>query len=431
MNESPGKMKRLRKRIKGVGKSGGGEVSRTEFDDMSRLVHELETYQTELLQANDELRETQQRLEQIGRKYFDLYDLAPVGYLTLNSSGLITRANLAAAELLGTERSRLNDRRFSVHVHPDSLPEFTAHCDEVRKTGGSASCETRLKAPGNEEKYVQLNCRPEPDAVGNDVSIWVTLSDISEKKQLQREREKLYQDLGRHSRLLEQSNQELDAFNYSVSHDLRAPVRSVLGFAEALAGEAEETLPDRTRDYLERIVSSAHHMKQIIDGLLALSRVSRADMRQTSTDLARLAREITRDLKDRDPERRVMFLIDDDLIVHGDERMLRMALDNLLSNAWKYTLKTDSPRIELVEETIDDTRTFVIRDNGAGFDAVHASRLFEPFQRLHREKEYGGIGIGLTIVDRVIRRHGGNIWAEGEKGAGAAFYFTVPEREKE
>jgi signal transduction histidine kinase/HAMP domain-containing protein len=222
------------------------------------------------------------------------------------------------------------------------------------------------------------------------------------------------------------ANKELEAFAYSVSHDLRAPLRAIDGFSRILFEKYDALLDSKGRDYLQRTCSAAQRMGQLIDDLLNLSRLTRKQMQWTKVDLSSLASEIEAELRERQPDRVVDFLVRDDLVVPGDERLLRAALENMLGNAWKFTGNNHRARIEFGMVTKEDEPVFFVRDNGAGFDMKYADQLFGAFQRLHSMTEYPGTGIGLAIVQRVIHRHGGSIWAEGIVGQGATFYFKFP-----
>jgi signal transduction histidine kinase len=224
---------------------------------------------------------------------------------------------------------------------------------------------------------------------------------------------------------LEHANSELDTFSYSVSHDLRAPLRSINGFCQALLDDYEERLDERGKDYLKRVRNAAKHMGELIDGLLALARVARSDLQRERVDLSQLANDVGTMLRATWPGRHVDFHVQDGLEADGDPRLLKAVLENLLGNAWKYSSKIKDARVEVVCVNSNDGQTFCIRDNGAGFDMTYASKLFGPFQRLHSAEEFEGTGIGLATVQRIIQRHGGKIWAEGSPGNGASFYFTL------
>lgn len=224
---------------------------------------------------------------------------------------------------------------------------------------------------------------------------------------------------------LSAANRELDAFAYAVSHDLRAPLRAMNGFSRALVEDCGEQLQGEARVYLEQIDLASRKMRDLIDGLLALSRSTRGEIQRDGVDLSALARHLCDDLARAAPERQVAVEIDEGLRVCGDGRMIEAALGNLLSNAWKYTAPAPEARIRVYGEERDGQRWFCVADNGAGFDMAHAARLFQPFQRLHRQDEFPGIGIGLATVQRIVHRHGGLIEARGEPGKGAVFCFCL------
>ncbi len=235
----------------------------------------------------------------------------------------------------------------------------------------------------------------------------------------------LNENLKQHAAQLEAANKELEAFSYSVSHDLRAPLRSIDGFSQALLEDYGGKLDAEGRDYLGRVRAGSQHMAQLIDDMLNLSRVTRQEMRLEDVDLSALAKSIAAELKNSSPERNVDFVITEGLAVEGDGRLLRAALDNLLANAWKFTGKQPRARIEFGTGQKDGRLVYFVRDNGAGFDMAYADKLFGVFQRLHKASDFPGTGVGLATVQRVIHRHGGRVWAEGRKGQGATFYFTI------
>jgi light-regulated signal transduction histidine kinase (bacteriophytochrome) len=226
---------------------------------------------------------------------------------------------------------------------------------------------------------------------------------------------------------LEVANRHLETFSYSVSHDLRAPLRAITGFSRILADEFAERLDEEGRGCLNRVRASARHMDELIDGMLALGRVVKADLSREPIDLTAMAEEIVRELRSSEPQRVVDIAIDRGLCAMGDPSLVRAVLTNLLGNAWKFTSKRSSARIELMKTGEEGLHSvFVVRDNGAGFDAAYASKLFGVYQRLHRQEEFPGNGVGLATVERIISRHGGRIWAEGHLNLGAKFFFTLP-----
>lgn len=242
----------------------------------------------------------------------------------------------------------------------------------------------------------------------------------------QQQREYLEREIGRRTADLVASNGELEAFCYSVSHDLRTPLRSMDGFSQALVEDYGDTLDEDALDYLHRIRGASQRMGQLIDDLLALSQVTRADLEHEQIDLSALARQVGRDLAEAHGDRAVELEVEDGLAVVGDERLLRVLVSNLLGNAWKFTAGRDPAHVQVAAEA---GGVVVVRDDGAGFDMQYADHLFGAFQRLHRANEYPGTGIGLATVQRIVHRHGGRIWGEGELDRGATFRFTLSPEE--
>lgn len=224
---------------------------------------------------------------------------------------------------------------------------------------------------------------------------------------------------------LQAANEELEAFSYSVSHDLRAPLRSIDGFSLALLEDYGDVLDGEGKTYLERLRANAQRMGVLIEAMLQLSRVTRTELHREAVDLSALAGEIVARLRDAAPEHTATIEIEAGMTVLADPHLLQIALENLLTNAWKYSAGTQQPRIEIASSRDERGLVYRVRDNGAGFDMQRADRLFKPFQRLHAEREFEGTGIGLATVQRVIHRHGGRIWAESAPGLGATFYFTL------
>jgi signal transduction histidine kinase len=243
------------------------------------------------------------------------------------------------------------------------------------------------------------------------------------------------QDIQQLNRRLEQQlhevedvNSELETFSYSVSHDLRGPLARIVGFSRALLELHSGALDEEGKLYAARILSAAEKTTQLVDALLNLARLTRTELRREPVDLAEIARSIAGELEARDPSRRVEFRIAMEAKTAGDPTLLRAAMLNLLENAYKYTGRTEHALIEFGAGAMEDIPFFYVRDNGAGFESDHAQNLFQPFHRLHSTAEFEGSGIGLATVDRIIRRHGGRIWAEAKVGQGATFYFTLPAR---
>lgn len=229
---------------------------------------------------------------------------------------------------------------------------------------------------------------------------------------------------------LENTNLELEAFSYSVSHDLRTPLRAIDGFSQALLEDYENVLDDEGKDYLQRVRRASQRMGELIDDILKLSRVNRVDMSYQEVDLSKLVEQLLGELRDTEPERKVEVVVTSQLAATCDPHLIKIALANLLNNAWKYTSKSERTKIEFGMRLYDGEPVFFVQDNGVGFDMTYADKLFGAFQRLHTESEFSGSGIGLATTKRVISRHAGKIWAESSVGAGATFYFTLPAPEK-
>jgi two-component system sensor histidine kinase/response regulator len=254
----------------------------------------------------------------------------------------------------------------------------------------------------------------------------------SEARQLAEARALLLADLEQKNRELAAVNQELEAFSYSVSHDLRAPLRSIDGFAHALLEDYAASLDEDGQEYLRHVREAAQHMGELIDGLLTLAGVTRSQLRREAVNLSQLARDVGKRLQNHssDSARQVELWVEEGLSAVGDTRLLENVLQNLLGNAWKFTSNRPEARVEVGKSIRDGVLAFFVRDNGAGFDMTYADRLFGAFQRLHAATEFEGHGIGLATVSRIVRRHGGRIWAEGQTGVGATFYFTLGEGER-
>lgn len=236
--------------------------------------------------------------------------------------------------------------------------------------------------------------------------------------------EQLEQRVAERTRDLLATNQELEAFCHSVAHDLRTPLRAIDGFSRALATSCQEKLDEQGRGYLQRIRASAQRMGSLIDAMLALSRVTRCEMRREACDLSGMAREIAAELQPPSADHLVEFQIEPELRAEGDPQLLWIVLENLLGNAWKFTRRRPHPRVEFGRAAANGKEAFFVRDNGIGFDMAYADKLFHTFERLHGDG-FAGLGIGLATVDRILRRHGGRVWADGEVDRGATFYFSL------
>lgn len=301
-------------------------------------------------------------------------------------------------------------------IYPDDR-EYVDRQWSAALKGDPYDIEHRILA-GTCVKWVHERAVLEFDQQGNLISGFGTVQDITDRKQAE-------EALKNYAAELETANRELEAFSYSVSHDLRQPLRALDGFSQIVIEEYADKLDERGQDYLTRVRKASQHMSRIIDDLINLSRVTRAEMHQEEVDLSEIAGSIVDSLKTGQPGRPVETVIQDNIKVWGDRRLLTLALTNLLNNSFKFTLRKPLARIEFGAVSKNNETIYYVKDNGVGFDAHYIDKLFRPFQRLHTSTEYPGDGIGLATVDRIIRRHGGRIWAESELDKGAAFFFTL------
>lgn len=327
-------------------------------------------------------------------------------------SGTEALAHLAgrefAAVLLDVQMPEMNG--FDVAERARELPQ-AREVPIIFVTGILETKESLFR--GYDSGAVDVLFKPlDPHVLVSKVEVFLTLY---------RTKRRLADEVAAHQRTLA----ELESFNYSVSHDLRAPLRPLIGFSQILLDDHGEALAPEARGLLERIASAARRMDLLIEDLLRLSRIGRARPSERPVDLAKLAHAIFADLRSADPGREVEVVCPDELPVRGDEPLLRIALDNLLRNAWKFTRHAASPRIEVGVRAEGAEPAYFVKDNGVGFDDRHAGKVFEPFRRLHHESEFEGTGVGLAIVERVIQRHGGRVWAEAAPGRGATFLFSL------
>jgi PAS domain S-box-containing protein len=290
--------------------------------------------------------------------------------------------------------------------------------------------ESWQKRKDGQERLLAWWCRVLKDAQGNVTGALSSARDITDHKLAEEEIKRLTEELERRvierTTQLEAVNKELETFSYSVSHDLRAPLRSIDGFSHALLEDYHAKLDEEGKNYLERIRKATQHMGNLIDDMLKLSRVTQSEFNYQSIDLSKMVQSISDTFQKNNPNNNVKMTIQKGIVIQGDPHSMQIALTNLIDNAWKFTGREKHPRIEFGTTLQENEKIFFIRDNGVGFDMSYVGKLFGAFQRLHTMDEFAGTGIGLATVQRIIRRHGGKIWAEGEVGKGATFYFTLP-----
>jgi len=499
--------------------------------DVAELVHELRVHRVQLEIQRDELRATEVRLQGAVERYTDLYDGAPVGYLTLDGEGRIVEANLPAAALFQVDSDRLIGRALQTFVLRVDQDELRLHRRRLHRERRHA-CRVRLARADGAPLWVRLEETAFSRAGDRDARSQVALSDISAQKEAAASElltaivessrdaistttlegtittwnaaaQRLYgyapeEVIGRSVAMLappdvyeqlealldnvrdgvrvddhdavhlrkdgtpvdvslslspvkdaagsvigaatitrdvsdrkraelevHRLNEELETFAYSISHDLRAPLRAIDGFSQIVLEDAGEKLGEENAAYLRRVRRGVERMATLIDDLLGLSRLARRDVVVKEVDLSATAEEVITDLRAAEPEREVETVVAPGMIATADGILLRDILVNLLGNAWKFAGRHEMARIEVGETRSDGERTWFVRDDGAGFDMERAKYLFGPFQRYHTQEEFAGDGIGLATVKRLVTRHGGRVWAEAEVENGATFSFTL------
>ncbi len=320
---------------------------------------------------------------------------------------------------------------FLAQIHPDDRHRVRATVERTLESHEPYVLEEHIVRPDGECRILSSTGRLTLDAAGRPSKLQGTCLDITEYKRVEAEIRRLNSDLERRvaerTSQLEAANKELEAFSYSVSHDLRAPLRSIDGFSLAILEDYADRLDAVGKDYLRRVRMSSQRMAELIDDMLQLSRLTRGELHVGEVDLGAIAADIVQDLRRSAPDRDVDVVIAPGLMACGDPRLLRSVLENLLGNAWKFTSKHPHACIEFGRTLGGGRSDFFVRDDGAGFDMGYADKLFKPFSRLHSDSEFQGTGIGLATVQRIIHRHGGRIWAEGDVEKGATFYFNLGE----
>lgn len=352
---------------------------------------------------------------------------------TLDNIG--TSWNRAAERIFGYSADEMIGRSLLCLIAPEQHDDEQKRLGRIRRGESINQLETQLIRKNGNRIDVSVTLSPILDLAGQVVGASQIVRDITEQKRVAAQIRELNANLEQKVNLrtleLSAANRELDSFAYAVSHDLRAPLRAMSGFSRALIEDYGDSLQGESRVYLQQIDLASRKMGELIDGLLTLSRGTRGELRHDALDISLMSQHLLAELAKNEPERQVSIEVESGLQAYGDARMLEVVMANLLSNAWKYTAGTDPAMIRVHAEQRDGVRHFCVADNGAGFDMAHANRLFQPFQRLHRQDEFPGIGIGLATVQRIINRHGGGISARGEAGKGAVFCFTLPEQRPE
>ncbi|MGE0386246.1 MAG: PAS domain S-box protein [Gammaproteobacteria bacterium] len=374
-----------------------------------------------------ERKRAESALVQSESRFREMVSRSPIPMaITRESDGAFLFANPAAAEYIGFEQDALQKGTSrSFYADPHLRGQWLRAMQGRDRASG---VEIELRDAHGESRWVSLNVARLP--FEGEQALLVEAVDITAHRraeaELARYRDQLEELVRQRTDELAAANRELEAFVYSVSHDLRAPLRGIDGYSMVLLEESAGRLDEQSCEYLRRIRRAAQRLGQMIDDLLRFSRSAREDMQVGEVDISRIAREVTEEFERIHPGRAVDTRIAPDLVASGDARLLRIVMENLLSNAWKFSATRPVAEIEVGARTVDGQTAFYVRDNGVGFDKTHAYKLFLPFQRLHLVSEFEGTGIGLASTLRILRRHGGNAWGESDGGRGATFWFTLP-----
>jgi PAS domain S-box-containing protein len=414
-------------------------------DAFNQMLSEIETVQFSLLKSNESMQteigeriRAEQELRKNEAQLQTIVENLDEGVVVSNLNGEVLHFNRAAFDLHGfttLEECRrhltdLADTFILSNMDGTELPADQWPLSRVLHGERLHEWEVRIRrVHGDWERIFSYGGTLVPDANGKPLMAVVTLSDVTERKRAAEEIRQLNMELEQRvverTAQLQTANNELEAFSYSVSHDLRAPLRSLDGFSQALMEDSADVLNAEGQDNLRRIRAASQRMGQLIDDLLNLSRLTRVEMSKETVDLSKMAHDTVEELRAADRQRTAEVVIADGLTANADPRLLQVVMTNLLGNAWKFSGKNPNPRIEFGYGGENGNKAFFVRDNGAGFDMAYANKLFGAFQRLHAMHEFPGTGIGLAIVKRVINRHGGKVWAESAPDQGATFRFTL------
>ncbi|HMN46577.1 MAG TPA: PAS domain-containing protein [Povalibacter sp.] len=378
-------------------------------------------------------RETEAEREELGQRYRMALSAAELGTWSYDVAQNLIHLDDRARAHFDVNASTLTIEHCLARLYEQdrdrTRQRFQRQLQEsTRKDRATAAF--RVRHASGDVHWISSHVHVTFDADGRPVRVIGVTQDITETRRAEEQVKRVNADLERRVQQrtaeLSAANQELESFAYTVSHDLRAPLRAILGFCDALIEDHGNSLPAQAHEYLQHVIDGSRHLGEIIEGLLTLSRSTRGTLRHDDVDLSALAEKVLRDMTLVEPARRVTWSIEPELRVHGDSRMLDVVMRNLLGNAWKYTANRADAALRVYAQRTEAELTVCIEDNGAGFRMEHAEKLFQPFQRLHRQDEFVGLGIGLATVQRIVHRHGGKVSGTGLPGQGAIFRFSLP-----
>jgi PAS domain S-box-containing protein len=372
-------------------------------------------------------KQMEEDLQASEEKYRGIVENTTNVIMVTQPDGIISYLSPLCTEVTGYSPEELIGTN-PIIFHPDDIQKVQQALSRALKGDRGSDFEYRILTKQGETKWISHSWSP----IFLDKklqSIVSVITDITERKTTEEKIKRLNENLLHHSIELAAANKELEAFSYSVSHDLRAPLRSIDGFSQALLEDYSNSLDEQGKDYIQRVRNATQRMGQLIDDMLRLSRLTRAELHHEKIDFTSMGKEVIKKLSITEPSRKIKEIIQPGMITKGDKKLLEILLENLLGNAWKFTRNNEHPKIEFGQINNENESVYFIRDNGAGFDMAYVDKLFIPFQRLHSADEFPGTGIGLAIASRIIHRHGGRIWAESQVGKGATFYFTLQTEE--
>jgi PAS domain S-box-containing protein len=405
-------------------------------------------YGIEVLRIRAAQKQAEEALRESEEQFRTLSDSIPNLAWWANADGYITWYNRRWYEYTGTTPEQMEGWGWQSVHDPQVLPQVLERWKSSIATGSPFDMEFPLRGADGIFRPFLTRVMPLKNSEGKVLRWFGTNTDITELKKAEQDILKLSEDMAARNLELESLNKELESFIYSVSHDLRAPIRTMSGFAKIIVEDYAGKLDVQGQDYLNRILRGSERSTQLIDDLLHLSRISRQELDRIEIDLSKKASKVAEELREMNQGRNVEVIVQQGMTALADPRLIELALSNLLENAWKFTSKTKNAKIEfgmmernfaphptsprqgeeISQSAIRNPQSeivYFIRDNGAGFNMQYADKMFWPFHRLHSDREFEGTGIGLTIVERIVRRHGGKVWAEGEVGKGATVFFTL------
>ncbi|MGA3168263.1 MAG: ATP-binding protein [Terriglobia bacterium] len=420
-DDRPGQAAELRRRAEDIARKKAAQSSEDlqalSPEETRQTLHELRVHQIELEMQNEELRRAQVALDDARARYFDLYDLAPVGYCTISKEGLILEANLTAATLLGAARSALVKQRMTRFILKEDQDLYYLHRRRLLETGEPQGFELRMVKKDETAFWARLEATAAPDADGAPV-YRVVLSDITERQRAEEALRQKAEELAR-------SNAELEQFAYVASHDLQEPLRTAGSFAQLLQKRYQGKLDQTGDEFIGYIVDSTQHMQRLIHDLLTFARVGTRGKVFEPADCAAVLAQAVAHLQIAIEEGGAVVTHDPLPVLNADPGQLGQLLQNLIGNSIKFHAAA-RPRIHVSAQRTEEGWVLSVQDNGIGIDPQFADRIFEVFQRLHTRAEYPGTGIGLAICKKIVQRHGGRIWVESAPGKGATFCFTIP-----